>query len=292
MTESNRALQEVGALAAERRKYEGWIAALDGRRESTPAHVFERVMRDYRERLDRVKAQLSSHQSALEEERASLASRLALLEGEEQLRRDERAELELRAHVGELTPQEVSSALENLDSTLQQLAGERETLKRSMDGLRELLAPDHPDQGDGALETGQTDGNLPDQGDGALEIGQNDSNQVLRPLDSGEEPVAAAPEASATQQDADSGPSAPGADVVKENTAEVSLLEDLLDPSATAGVRAEAPLAANVPANTPIVLRPSGGIEHAKTLKCQECGAMNYPTEWYCERCGAELAAL
>jgi uncharacterized OB-fold protein len=29
-----------------------------------------------------------------------------------------------------------------------------------------------------------------------------------------------------------------------------------------------------------------------KTLKCQECSTMNYPTEWYCERCGAELAAL
>jgi hypothetical protein len=32
--------------------------------------------------------------------------------------------------------------------------------------------------------------------------------------------------------------------------------------------------------------------EHVKTLKCAECGAMNYPTEWYCERCGAELAAM
>ena len=28
-----------------------------------------------------------------------------------------------------------------------------------------------------------------------------------------------------------------------------------------------------------------------KTLKCQECGAMNRPTEWYCESCGAELTA-
>jgi len=26
-----------------------------------------------------------------------------------------------------------------------------------------------------------------------------------------------------------------------------------------------------------------------KTLKCQECGALNSPNEWYCERCGAEL---
>jgi hypothetical protein len=29
-----------------------------------------------------------------------------------------------------------------------------------------------------------------------------------------------------------------------------------------------------------------------KTLKCAECGTLNRPTEWYCERCGAELAAL
>lgn len=29
-----------------------------------------------------------------------------------------------------------------------------------------------------------------------------------------------------------------------------------------------------------------------KTLKCQECGTFNFPTEWYCERCGGELAAL
>lgn len=35
--------------------------------------------------------------------------------------------------------------------------------------------------------------------------------------------------------------------------------------------------------------RSSGG---QKTLKCGECGTLNRPTEWYCERCGAELAAL
>jgi uncharacterized OB-fold protein len=32
--------------------------------------------------------------------------------------------------------------------------------------------------------------------------------------------------------------------------------------------------------------------EATKSLKCSECGTMNYPTEWYCERCGGELAAL
>ncbi|MDE3173496.1 MAG: hypothetical protein KGN74_10535, partial [Gemmatimonadota bacterium] len=52
------------------------------------------------------------------------------------------------------------------------------------------------------------------------------------------------------------------------------------------------PFADNVTGNHPIVLRPSGAVEQPKTLKCAECGAMNYPTEWYCERCGAELASL
>src|SRR5437773_1790175 len=32
--------------------------------------------------------------------------------------------------------------------------------------------------------------------------------------------------------------------------------------------------------------------EADRTLKCRECGAMNQPTEWYCEQCGAELAAM
>ena len=46
--------------------------------------------------------------------------------------------------------------------------------------------------------------------------------------------------------------------------------------------------------------RPSGTFGQAtprtseaiKSLKCQECGTLNFPTEWYCERCGGELAAF
>ena len=32
--------------------------------------------------------------------------------------------------------------------------------------------------------------------------------------------------------------------------------------------------------------------DQQKTLRCTECGTMNFPTEWYCERCGGELAAF
>ena len=58
-----------------------------------------------------------------------------------------------------------------------------------------------------------------------------------------------------------------------------------------AKLNAETPLAANVTGNNPITLKATVN-EQTKTLKCNECGGMNYPTEWYCERCGAELAAL
>lgn len=42
------------------------------------------------------------------------------------------------------------------------------------------------------------------------------------------------------------------------------------------------------PVPTPAESRP----EVNKTLKCPECGTPNYPTEWYCERCGGELATM
>ncbi|HEY2824793.1 MAG TPA: hypothetical protein VGI83_04540 [Gemmatimonadales bacterium] len=37
---------------------------------------------------------------------------------------------------------------------------------------------------------------------------------------------------------------------------------------------------------------PTLGATGPKTMKCKECGTMNAPTEWYCERCGAELSAV
>jgi hypothetical protein len=81
--------------------------------------------------------------------------------------------------------------------------------------------------------------------------------------------------------------------VQRDETRGGSALDDMLGTGSAGGRRSgEAPLASNIPGNTPIILRSSGAMEQSKTLKCTDCGAMNYPTEWYCERCGAELAAL
>ncbi len=46
------------------------------------------------------------------------------------------------------------------------------------------------------------------------------------------------------------------------------------------------------PATQSAGVRSPTGTEPQKTLRCTECGTMNFPTEWYCERCGGELAAF
>jgi hypothetical protein len=46
------------------------------------------------------------------------------------------------------------------------------------------------------------------------------------------------------------------------------------------------------PENATPVAPANEDAEVEKTLKCRECGTMNLATEWYCENCGAELAAM
>jgi hypothetical protein len=98
------------------------------------------------------------------------------------------------------------------------------------------------------------------------------------------------PSTGTTAQNVNSGQAARASGAGRVEQAPESLLAGLDDTSRRSS--GEAPYAANVTGNNPIVLRNSGPNEQTKTLKCGECGTMNYPTEWYCERCGAELAAL
>jgi hypothetical protein len=60
-------------------------------------------------------------------------------------------------------------------------------------------------------------------------------------------------------------------------------------PAATVTAAPRAPEPAPPPA-APSPSKAASGV--AKTLKCGECGTLNRPTEWYCERCGAELAGV
>jgi hypothetical protein len=284
MNDMNGPLKEVALLVEERRRYEAWLAALDARKESTPPHVFERVQADYRSRMGAVTQRLASHRKAIEDERSSVQSRLSLLDAEERMRRDERAELDLRAHVGELEGENATSAFGAVDEAMEQLAGERGSLDQRVKDLDELLE----------IKASPAAAQPPVVDAVAPVVATVDTERPRTPGGSFDEMAFLDAVVRKDGEAAEGEPVAP-VNVPHESLAlaEEPDSESLLAGLQTSGRGADnAPLAANVPANTPIVLRASGAIEQSKTLKCNECGAMNYPTEWYCERCGAELAAL
>ena len=273
MTDSNRSNGgEIASLLTERRKFEAWLAALEARRESTPGHVFERVRADYEGRMREVEQRLSAHRHSIQQERASLQSRRALVDAEEQLRRDERAELDLRAHVGELSDADSNEAFKAVDDALTQMKDERESLDKRIAELAALLEAKAPEP--------------------AAEEPPPLPPPVVEERRVVEEIAVAASHDESEQKPAPALQTPGGSfdelafltNVVGKKKEPEALLENL--------ATAEAPLASNVASNTPIRIRTSGAMEQSKTLKCTECGAMNYPTEWYCERCGAELAAL
>ena len=337
MTESSSALEAVNALMRERQKYESWLETLEARRDSSPAHVFERVRADYEHRLREVVEQLGAHSPVLEEQAHNLDTRMAALGDDERQQRDRRAEAELRAMVGELSGEDWEKLARESDERLAALAADQERVRAELVQVRDLLtaattppraltpvdpAPtmvaDHATMYPSASDTLVSREAPPPaphaaadrpaaNGHGAAEGVAPVREAPAQPVrEQTRQAVRQEPQAGASAFDelaflqsvaVESRPSAaaPGADAAAMRPADPSLgviLQDGRAPDALAGARRSAatPLAANVTGNQPIVLRTDGA--SPKTLKCTDCGSMNLPTEWYCERCGAELAAL
>ncbi|MHB1072630.1 MAG: hypothetical protein ACYC3Q_07365 [Gemmatimonadaceae bacterium] len=339
-------VQEIASLVEERRRFEQWIAALDARRASTPAHVFDRVRRDYQARLEGVLAKLEGFMPRLRELEAGLVARLEATHGAIRDVEDHRAESELRAHVGELSEQDWGTVQEQTASRLTSLGDEQREIERELSSVRELMSggtppgspavePEPPSSYDAEVPAARAlvaDAAVPESG-GAEPEPESETAMAPAPIPLVEdyvlpEPSAPHPAAAATAKPAvtdalpwldpipyrDSSsntivaddspmpeappaapPEAPRLSGAVERPVDDSLgifvqgsaTDDLLPRHRTSK---ETPLASHVASNNPMVLRSEGPA--AKTLKCGECGSMNVPTEWYCERCGAELAAL
>jgi hypothetical protein len=315
MSKEKSTQRDVAALIEERRQFEAWIDGLAQRRESTPAHVYERVHADYVARLGKVNERLASHRGALDEELKSLQTRLALLDAEIQLKADERAEVDLRSAVGELSEGEVKKALKSLDDALESMRGERSSLDTSVNRLHEFLAatddrrdntppapaaavsprvsepvvappapaaPPAPPAAPAPLTPHRRSTPFDELGFLNAVIGAEPTSATSAAAAPAPEPAPAPPVEPPPATNRISG-------VVKDEQVSESLLAGI---GTSDDEEAAQPFAANVPANTPIKLRTSARQEPLKTLKCGECSTMNYATEWYCERCGAELAAL
>jgi hypothetical protein len=357
----------VESLMAERRKYEQWLAALEARRATTPERVFTRVHADYHDRLDAVVEQLKEHTEGLRAELASLTLRLTAIEEEQQQRHDERAEAELRAHVGELSPEAWEQIARDADHSIDSLTSKHAELESERGKTRELLTEaERPSPPRGAATIAAAPAvpraeaaPAPAPPAAAAAPAADASAQRVAPAPRPAEPMApelptelpppviaaearmAEAAAAATElADADVTPpptqradasrlsgetkgtfdelaflssvvntppgpmetppaERPDERARRDSFAQRAPDEGIVNLSSDAAAAlnspaaraASSPLAMNVSGNIPIVLKDKTG-EAAKSLKCGECGAMNYPTEWYCERCGAELASL
>src|SRR5687768_649488 len=133
-------MDAVSALMQERQRFEVWIAALEEKRAITPPHVYERVRGDYDARLREVVQKLIGRTTELKDTVAALTARLAKLQSDENAKRDERYEAELRATVGEFEVGAWEKLRTSIDETIARLASERTGVSTELARVQQILS--------------------------------------------------------------------------------------------------------------------------------------------------------
>jgi hypothetical protein len=289
---STTAWDDLNALLEEKARYEKWLAQLNAKREQTPPHVFDRVRSDYASRLDTVMGNLRSRAEGLQSSASTLEEQVSVLTAQETQRRDARAEIELRAMVGEFTEERANAELSACDVEIHRLESERATASAELHRIQEILGLVKPSSPRPAPQPQPHVASRP-LGAPATRAEQESTAEELAFLNSvvDRTGMSAAPAPAPPRSPT---PVQPPPAVVEE----VPIVTSLEAPEFA---KAEAREAREAAREATAAGRPTSGTpaflkgmptEQVKTLKCQECGTMNYPTEWYCERCGGELAAM
>lgn len=266
-------LDALNGLLKERQRYEEWLAALEDKRASTSDAVYQRVHADYETRLREVSGKLAERAGELRENIDALTLRLEEISRQETQQREARQEAELRAAVGEYTDKQWKEIGGAWDKELTRLAKEKTAVDAQLSELNRIFAVSVKEK---QLGSARTPG-------GGLDGSRTPISPVV-PRPAVPEPPTLNPPSRVEQSrpQAPSGPP-PGARSPFDNF-------PVLRPATST------PPATTAVATPPSVPRSGGSndprAEHQKTLKCPECGAANYPTEWYCERCGGELATM
>ena len=287
MTESGH-MDALTALLEERKQYETWIAQLDARRGSAPGHVLERVRGDYAARLGQVTEQLVQRAPELRSSAHELAVRLAGLERDEGEKRDERAEFELRAAVGEFAPEVAQASFARCDEAISRLASDRHGIEAELNRMRGVLT---------AIDVAAAAIGAPSAVSPVAPAPAVEPPRERRPIDELAFLKSVVPDPrltpSLSHQPVPPPPQAEEAAPNEEEPAEPPTPAFTGRRAAPAEQRGGSGVAASTmtPSTIPSILKDMP-TEQVKTLRCQECGTMNYPTEWYCERCGGELAAM
>ena len=301
-TTDSEAMSALHELLDERQRYQGWLATLESRRNSTPPHVYEKVQQDYVGRLERVMQNLSERAGQLSGTISSLTSELSTLRQHEADRTDERHEAELRATVGEFTPDDWDRRRGDADADLERIATEKHSLQAELEELQRIVALT------GSIQSGESPA-------GASAASTATGSPTSTPATKTGETAQSIEDFVAEwhpPQTRSAASRAQDSSVHSDHAVpEGADLDDLVIPAAPMGGNPVGAAGADYGiANGVSGVAPGGGAaptrsqpagqnaqadvrrDTDKTLKCPECGAMNYATEWYCEKCGGELSTF
>jgi hypothetical protein len=279
----------IEALLEQRALFEQWLAKLDSAADKAPQTVRQKVRADYEVRLRGVIERLRSHSATIADELHRHRTTQGELDAQRRQAEEELAEAEVRHTVGEYGEDEWRRISDASDDRLNGLREQLKAVGHEVARLAEVQALiAAPARGPGPSAVAPAP---------AAEDMIERSPLPPPPM----EPIAQAPP---PQKPA---PKQPPARVREHDHAgapvdELAFLKSVADEEAkpaarrpsNPGVNASAQGSRAVetapPPSTPGGKGGAPGV--AKTLKCGECGTLNRPTEWYCERCGAELAGI
>jgi hypothetical protein len=280
----------IESLLQQRAQYEQWLARLDSAGDKAPPAVRAKVRSDYEARLRGVIDQLRGFAATIAEELERHKGTQTGLDGERRLAEEALSEAEVRHAVGEYSEDEWQRINDQSGELLGRLRGELRAVGDEIARLAEV-------QGliGGAPKRVEAPPPAPPPPVAAAPEPEPESERFAPP------PQAAAPVAATrpAPKPAEITHGPPPADEMAFLKSVAPEEERKPAPAQTSGRRGSNPgpsgarsaEGSGTASQTAAPGKP-GAAGGAKTLKCGECGTLNRPTEWYCERCGAELAGI
>jgi len=276
--------ETIEALLQQRAQFEQWITKLDATADKAPAAVRQKVRGDYETRLRGVIERLRGHANTITEELQRHRASQSELDERRRSAEEELAEAEVRYAVGEYGDDEWQRIREQSEGRLGEVREELRSIGSEITRLAEV-------QSLIAAPARRAEPQTPPPPPPKEEVIERAPPPPPPP-----EVAPAEPEATLRMPKPPRPPREPEpAEQVDELTFLKSVADEETRPPPAR--RASNP---NLPAPqasravetsaAPASGKAAPGV--AKTLKCGECGTLNRPTEWYCERCGAELAGI
>src|ERR1700682_2069601 len=272
-------LDALNGLLKERQRYEEWLAALEDKRANTPETVYTRGQGGCQPRLREVSSKLAERAGELRENIDALTVKLEEITRQETQQREARLEAELRAAVGEYTDKQWKEIGGAWDKELARLLKEKNGVDAQLNELNRIFAL--------SIKEKQSEAAALARGTSGDGFRAPISPVVPRPVVP--EPPTLNPPSRVEQPAARTQNPSPPTSPARSPFDQFPVLRP--------GGGSTTPPQTTTAVATPPSVPKSGGAsdprsEQHKTLKCPECGAANYPTEWYCERCGGELATM